>query len=112
MPEVTMVAALNAALRDALRAIPRAELRALRSAAARIRRFHLRQRASSWTYVEKAPVDGEVKILTSCPACLGGVSRYSDDAGTTADYIVVEIAKHLLGENWMRFLGESLQPSP
>jgi len=45
--------------------------------------------------------DGEVKILTSCPACLGGVSRYSEDAGTTADYIVVEIAKHLLGENWM-----------
>jgi len=44
---------------------------------------------------------GEVKILTSCPACLGGVSRYSEDAGTTADYIVVEIAKHLLGENWM-----------
>ncbi|MBP1206361.1 FAD/FMN-containing dehydrogenase/Fe-S oxidoreductase [Duganella sp. 1411] len=45
--------------------------------------------------------DGEVKILTSCPACLGGVSRYGEDAGTTADYIVVEIAKHLLGENWM-----------
>ncbi|CAN7248177.1 DUF3683 domain-containing protein [Duganella sp. LjRoot269] len=44
---------------------------------------------------------GEVKILTSCPSCLGGVSRYSEDAGTTADYIVVEIAKHLLGENWM-----------
>ncbi len=45
--------------------------------------------------------DGEVKILTSCPACLGGVSRYGEEAGTTADYIVVEIAKHLLGENWM-----------
>jgi len=44
---------------------------------------------------------GDVKILTSCPACLGGVSRYSEDAGTTADYIVVEIAKHLLGENWL-----------
>ncbi|GAB2870041.1 FAD/FMN-binding oxidoreductase [Pseudoduganella ginsengisoli] len=44
---------------------------------------------------------GEVKVLTSCPACLGGVSRYSEDAGTTADYIVVEIAKRLLGENWM-----------
>ena len=44
---------------------------------------------------------GEVKILTSCPACLQGLSRYDDDAGTKADYIVVEIAKHLLGENWM-----------
>ena len=43
---------------------------------------------------------GEVKILTSCPACLQGLSRYDDDADTTADYIVVEMAKHLLGENW------------
>jgi FAD/FMN-containing dehydrogenase/Fe-S oxidoreductase len=45
--------------------------------------------------------EGEVKILTSCPSCLQGLSRYNDDAGTTADYIVVELAKHLLGENWM-----------
>jgi Fe-S oxidoreductase len=44
---------------------------------------------------------GEVKILTSCPACLQGLSRFNDDAGTDADYIVVEMAKHLLGENWM-----------
>jgi FAD/FMN-containing dehydrogenase/Fe-S oxidoreductase len=44
---------------------------------------------------------GEVKILTSCPSCLQGLSRYDDDSGTTADYIVVEMAKHLLGENWM-----------
>ncbi len=44
---------------------------------------------------------GEVKILTSCPACLQGLSRYDDDAGTKADYIVVEMAKHLLGDNWM-----------
>ncbi|TXT29177.1 MAG: hypothetical protein FD131_2583 [Rhodocyclaceae bacterium] len=44
---------------------------------------------------------GDVKILTSCPACLQGLSRYDDDAGTKADYIVVELAKHLLGENWM-----------
>jgi FAD/FMN-containing dehydrogenase/Fe-S oxidoreductase len=43
---------------------------------------------------------GEVKILTSCPACLQGLSRYDDDADTTADYIVVEMAKHLLGDNW------------
>lgn len=44
---------------------------------------------------------GDVKILTSCPSCLQGLSRYNDDAGTTADYIVVEIAKHLLGEDWL-----------
>jgi Fe-S oxidoreductase len=46
--------------------------------------------------------DGPVKVLTSCPSCLQGLSRYDDDAGTSADYIVVEMARHLLGENWMR----------
>ena len=44
---------------------------------------------------------GDVKILTSCPSCLQGLSRFDDDAGTKADYIVVEIARHLLGANWM-----------
>ncbi len=44
---------------------------------------------------------GEVKVLTSCPSCLQGLSRYDGDANTSADYIVVEIAKHLLGENWL-----------
>jgi Fe-S oxidoreductase len=44
---------------------------------------------------------GPVKVLTSCPSCLQGLSRYADDAGTDADYIVVEVAKRVLGENWM-----------
>jgi len=44
---------------------------------------------------------GQVKVLTSCPSCLQGLSRFNDDSGTTADYIVVEMARHLLGENWM-----------
>ena len=42
-----------------------------------------------------------VKILTSCPSCLQGLSRYDDDAATSADYIVVEMARHLLGPDWM-----------
>jgi FAD/FMN-containing dehydrogenase/Fe-S oxidoreductase len=42
-----------------------------------------------------------VKLLTSCPSCLQGLSRYSDDTNTTPDYIVIELAKKLLGENWM-----------
>lgn len=46
--------------------------------------------------------DGEVKILTSCPACQQGLSRYNDDAGTSPEYIVVEMARHLLGENWLQ----------
>ncbi|WP_444633519.1 DUF3683 domain-containing protein [Cupriavidus oxalaticus] len=44
---------------------------------------------------------GDVKILTSCPSCLQGLSRYNEDASVQADYIVIEMAKHLLGENWM-----------
>ena len=44
---------------------------------------------------------GEVKILTSCPSCLQGLSRYRTDVDVDADYIVVEIAKATLGENWL-----------
>jgi len=46
-------------------------------------------------------IAGEVKILTSCPSCLQGLKRYNDDAGIDADYIVVEIARHLLGADWL-----------
>jgi FAD/FMN-containing dehydrogenase/Fe-S oxidoreductase len=44
------------------------------------------------------------KILTSCPSCLQGLSRYGNDLNNgllEADYIVVEIARNVLGENWM-----------
>jgi Fe-S oxidoreductase len=47
---------------------------------------------------------GPVKILTSCPSCLQGLSRYGQDLQNgllEADYIVVEMAKHILGEYWM-----------
>ena len=45
--------------------------------------------------------DGKVKVLTSCPSCLQGLSRYDDDSSTEADYVVVEIARHVLGEDWL-----------
>ncbi|CAJ50710.1 DUF3683 domain-containing protein [Bordetella avium] len=45
--------------------------------------------------------DGEVKVLTSCPSCLQGLSRYQGDTGMDADYIVVEMARHILGDSWM-----------
>ncbi|MEP7184127.1 MAG: DUF3400 domain-containing protein, partial [Betaproteobacteria bacterium] len=44
---------------------------------------------------------GDVKILTSCPSCLQGLSRFDDDAGTKADYVVVELARRILGPEWM-----------
>ncbi|AHV91504.1 4Fe-4S dicluster domain protein [Bordetella holmesii ATCC 51541] len=45
--------------------------------------------------------DGEVKVLTSCPSCLQGLSRYEGDTSMQADYIVVEMARHILGASWM-----------
>ncbi|RFA26559.1 FAD-linked oxidase [Alkalilimnicola ehrlichii] len=42
----------------------------------------------------------KVKMLTSCPACLQGLSRYEGDTGIEADYIVIEMASKLLGEKW------------
>ena len=44
---------------------------------------------------------GPVKILTSCPSCLQGLARYDEDTGTEADYVVVEIAKSVLGAEWL-----------
>ena len=45
-----------------------------------------------------------IKILTSCPACLQGLSRFGDDLQNgllQADYIVVEMANQILGEQWL-----------
>ncbi|CAN5786752.1 FAD/FMN-binding oxidoreductase [soil metagenome] len=48
--------------------------------------------------------EGNVKILTSCPSCLQGLSRYGNDLNNgllEADYIVVEMANKILGSDWM-----------
>lgn len=47
---------------------------------------------------------GQIKVLTSCPACLQGLSRYSGDLTNgllQSDYVVIELAKQILGENWL-----------
>jgi FAD/FMN-containing dehydrogenase/Fe-S oxidoreductase len=47
---------------------------------------------------------GPMKILTSCPSCLQGLSRYTGDLTNgllEADYIVVEMANRILGPDWM-----------
>ena len=52
--------------------------------------------------LREGDANAQVKILTSCPSCLQGLTRYANDGGgIEADYIVVEIAKHLLGDNWL-----------
>uniref|UniRef100_UPI00286A7972 FAD-binding and (Fe-S)-binding domain-containing protein n=1 Tax=Polaromonas sp. TaxID=1869339 RepID=UPI00286A7972 len=46
-----------------------------------------------------------VKILTSCPSCLQGLSRYGNDLQNgllEADYIVVEMANQILGKDWLQ----------
>jgi FAD/FMN-containing dehydrogenase/Fe-S oxidoreductase len=51
-----------------------------------------------------APAGATVKILTACPSCLQGLSRYGNDLDNgllEADYIVVEMARKILGEDWL-----------
>jgi Fe-S oxidoreductase len=46
----------------------------------------------------------DLKILTSCPSCLQGLQRYKGDLANgllEADYIVVEMANRILGDDWM-----------
>ncbi|AOU96893.1 FAD-linked oxidase [Acidihalobacter yilgarnensis] len=43
---------------------------------------------------------GNVKMLTSCPACQQGLARYAEDTGLDTDYIVVELARHRMGAAW------------
>jgi len=50
--------------------------------------------------VEPGNKQHDVRMLTSCPACVQGLSRYKDETGLDTDYIVVELAKGLFGESW------------
>ena len=52
----------------------------------------------------KVGAKDNIKILTSCPSCLQGLSRYGNDLQNgllEADYIVVEMANRILGDDWM-----------
>ncbi len=48
--------------------------------------------------------NGPVKMLTSCPSCVQGLMRFDGDEeeALEVDYIVVEIAKHILGDDWLQ----------
>lgn len=52
--------------------------------------------------VEPGNTDHDVKMMTSCPACVQGLSRYRDESGMDTDYIVVELAKGLFGDDWAK----------
>ncbi|MFZ4855622.1 MAG: DUF3683 domain-containing protein [Desulfuromonadaceae bacterium] len=52
---------------------------------------------------------GQIKVLTSCPSCLQGLSRFEADAGISADYLLVELVRYYLGENWQEeFVAKAL----
>ncbi|MDR0781659.1 MAG: DUF3683 domain-containing protein [Pseudomonadales bacterium] len=44
----------------------------------------------------------KVKLLTSCPACQLGLSRYQEETGLETTYMVVELARAYWGEDWQR----------
>ena len=52
-------------------------------------------------YSRKKTKNSMVKILTSCPSCLQGLARYQADANIESEYVVVEMARKILGKNWM-----------
>ena len=52
---------------------------------------------------------GDVKILTSCPACQQGLNRYEGETGLKTDYIVVELAKNTLGDKWQKDFVKTLE---
>ncbi len=64
----------------------------------------LRKEEAALRATGSVPAEGPVKVLTSCPSCLQGLSRYGNDLQNgllEADYIVVEMAQRLLGPDWM-----------
>jgi FAD/FMN-containing dehydrogenase/Fe-S oxidoreductase len=64
----------------------------------------LRRDAEALREKTGASASADVKILTSCPSCLQGLSRYGNDLDNgllKADYIVVEMARQILGEQWL-----------
>ncbi|MBN2648091.1 MAG: DUF3683 domain-containing protein [Thiotrichales bacterium] len=53
--------------------------------------------------------NGNVKLLTSCPACQQGLNRYESETGLKTDYIVVELAKNRHGDEWKQHFVEQLK---
>ena len=53
--------------------------------------------------LQAAGNNGAIKMLTSCPSCMQGLQRYQGEVDQLeVDYIVVEIARHVLGQDWMK----------
>ncbi len=53
--------------------------------------------------------NGEVKLLTSCPACMQGLTRYHQVTGLEVRYVVEELARDQLGPNWQQDFVQTLK---
>ncbi len=58
-------------------------------------------------YGEEDKVE-KTTILTTCPACRQGLSRYSDSTGVTPAYPIEILAKEILGDNWLKDFTEKV----
>ena len=43
---------------------------------------------------------GDVKVLTTCPGCFQGLSRYETQAKTQTEFLAVELARQAYGDDW------------
>ena len=66
----------------------------------------LARRSEAITGAPKAQ-GGNVKLLTSCPACQQGLERYRLDTGPETDYFVVDLATAQMGVDWARQFAEA-----
>jgi Fe-S oxidoreductase len=71
----------------------------------RFRKAEELNRAIAGLHQHRDDQDMEIKLLTSCPACQQGLSRYTDETNLKPEYLVVETIRQLQGEQWQeRFL--------
>ena len=82
------------------------------AAQVRYRKEHEIRNAVMANQGQEKAAPGSMRLLTSCPACVQGLSRYRDETGIETDYIVVELIENLLGDNWQQeFLTQLRQGS-
>ncbi len=61
------------------------------------------------TLLESKATQGEVRLLTSCPACQQGLSRFRAETGLVTDYVVVELVRRRLGTGWQEVFIDKLR---
>ena len=59
--------------------------------------------------IDELPGAGEQKILTSCPSCLQGLSRFEGEMDIKAEYIIIELIRQLHGEDWQKQFADKIK---